>query len=188
MAPGWARVIWFIFVRWWLGMLWIGISLLVMLTIILFPLGAYMISKAWEVMTLKTSPATVIQERPQGGQVGTGKTGSAESKEYFNINPTEFAYVEFGTTKDAKLEYSIDVHDGPAINSIVAYKKNLPDFSESTNIGWVQKASAVNKKHITKEAVINPGDYVIILDNIGRFRDQVANGPVDVTIEYEVIK
>lgn len=138
-------------------------------------------------MTLKTSPATVIEEGPQSRKSSGSRKQSVESKEYFNISPTEFVYVEFGTTSDAKLEYSIDVHNGPAINSIVAYKRHLGEFKESTNIGWVERASAVNVKKAEKEAIVNPGDYVIILDNTGRFGEQKADGEVDVTLEYEVI-
>lgn len=151
-----------------------------------------MISKTWEIMTLKSSPTTVIAEAPeQAGSSaqseGKGKE-SAVGKEFFKIAPTEFSYVEFGTTKDAKLEYSITVHSGPNINAIVTYKRNLDDFRKSTNIGWVESASAVNVETVEKESVLNPGDYVLILDNTGRFGEQEASGEVEVTVDYELIE
>lgn len=42
-------------------------------------------------------------------------------------------------------------------------------------------------KNFEKEAIVSPGDYVIILDNTGRFGEQKADGEVDVTLEYELV-
>jgi uncharacterized membrane protein YccF (DUF307 family) len=56
------RLLWFIFVGWWLGMIWFGMSILLMLSIIFFPIGAYTATKTWHVMTLKTSPQKVVVE------------------------------------------------------------------------------------------------------------------------------
>lgn len=113
---------------------------------------------------------------------------SVESKEHFTISPTEFSYVEVSTTDEAKLHYSVDVLNGPGVNVIVTYAKNLNEFRNSTNIGWVKKASAVNVESIEKEAILRPGDYVIILDNTGRFGEQEATDEADVTIDYNIYK
>lgn len=116
-----------------------------------------MISKTWEIMTLESSPTTVVVEgQEQAGkrsaQSGGGKY-SAESKDFFKISPTEFAYIEFGTSKNAKLNYSVKVHSGPNINVIVTYKKNLDNFRETFNIGWVENASAVNIESVERGCV-----------------------------------
>jgi uncharacterized membrane protein YccF (DUF307 family) len=62
MANKYARVIWFVLVGWWLGPLWVISALLIMLTVVGFPLGVYMLLKTWEVMTLKANPKTVVVE------------------------------------------------------------------------------------------------------------------------------
>lgn len=54
------RAIWFVFVGWWLGPLWLFCSILLMGSIIFFPIGAYAAAKTWHVMTLKTSPQKVV--------------------------------------------------------------------------------------------------------------------------------
>jgi uncharacterized membrane protein YccF (DUF307 family) len=56
------RGLWFVFVGWWLGPLWFLLSLLLMVSIIFFPIGAYTITKTWAVMTLKTNPQKVVVE------------------------------------------------------------------------------------------------------------------------------
>jgi uncharacterized membrane protein YccF (DUF307 family) len=60
MALG--RIAWFLLIGWWLGLLWFGLSLAVMLTIVLLPVGAYMMAKTWKVMTLQRKPTKVIVE------------------------------------------------------------------------------------------------------------------------------
>jgi uncharacterized membrane protein YccF (DUF307 family) len=62
-----ARIIWFVLIGWWLGPLWFGLSLLLMATIILFPIGAYTATKTWQVMTFKTSPTVVVKEAQEKG-------------------------------------------------------------------------------------------------------------------------
>lgn len=66
MASTGARIIWFCLVGWWLGLFWICSALLIMCTIVGFPIGVYMIIKTWEVMTLKSNPKTVVVNA--GGQ------------------------------------------------------------------------------------------------------------------------
>lgn len=56
------RAVWFVVIGWWLGALWFLACLMVMLSIVGFPVGAYAITKTWHVMTLKTSPTVVIKE------------------------------------------------------------------------------------------------------------------------------
>ena len=54
------RIIWFVFVGWWLGLLWFSLSLLLCFTIVFFPIGAYALTKTWNVMTFSESPKQVI--------------------------------------------------------------------------------------------------------------------------------
>jgi uncharacterized membrane protein YccF (DUF307 family) len=54
------RIIWFLFVGWWLGLMWVGFSILTMCTLILLPVGAYMLTKTWKLMTLSETPKTII--------------------------------------------------------------------------------------------------------------------------------
>jgi len=59
------RLLWFVFVGWWLGLVWFGVSLLLMISIIGFPIGAYTATKTWHVMTFKTKPQRVVVEARQ---------------------------------------------------------------------------------------------------------------------------
>ena len=56
------RVLWFIIIGWWFGIIWFTLSLALMISVIFFPIGAYTASKTWAVMTLKTSPTKVVVE------------------------------------------------------------------------------------------------------------------------------
>lgn len=59
------RALWFVTVGWALGLLLFPIGIGLMLTVIGFPVGAYLCAKTWAVMTLKTNPETVVVERPE---------------------------------------------------------------------------------------------------------------------------
>jgi len=56
------RLTWFLIIGWWLGILWFVLSLMLMGSIVFFPIGVYSITKTYHVMTLKTSPTVVIQD------------------------------------------------------------------------------------------------------------------------------
>jgi len=56
------RGTWFVLVGWWFGILWFVLSLMLMGSIIFFPIGVYTITKTFHVMTLKTSPTVVIED------------------------------------------------------------------------------------------------------------------------------
>jgi len=59
------RLTWFVLVGWWLGSLWFIGSVLLMMTIIMFPFGAYTASKTWTVMTLKSKPNQIVNDVQQ---------------------------------------------------------------------------------------------------------------------------
>lgn len=58
------RLLWFLFIGWWLGLLWFGLSLALMVTIIFLPVGAWAATKTWKVMTLagSDSPGEAIND------------------------------------------------------------------------------------------------------------------------------
>jgi uncharacterized membrane protein YccF (DUF307 family) len=60
MAGTGARIIWFCLVGWWLGLLWICSALIIMCTVVGFPIGVYMLIKTGDVMLLKSDPRTVV--------------------------------------------------------------------------------------------------------------------------------
>lgn len=59
------RSIWFLVVGWWLALIWIGLSVFLIGTIIFMPVGLYMLSKTWQIATFKRSPKTVYVEARQ---------------------------------------------------------------------------------------------------------------------------
>lgn len=73
------RIIWLTLIGWWLGPLWFLGSLLIMCTIILFPLGAYTMSKTWTVMTLKRSPGRIVNDIQQETNV-TVQSGESDDR------------------------------------------------------------------------------------------------------------
>ena len=54
------RIIWFIFLGWWLGIIWFTLCFLLMITIIFIPVGAYALTKTWKIMTLSESPKKIM--------------------------------------------------------------------------------------------------------------------------------
>jgi len=56
------RVLWFLFVGWWLAPLWLFLCGLLVGSIIFLPFGLAGASKTWEIATLKTSPNVVVRE------------------------------------------------------------------------------------------------------------------------------
>lgn len=57
------RVVWFLLIGWWIGIIWFCISLLTMLTGIGFLPGALSISKTWKIMFLSSSEKVVVENK-----------------------------------------------------------------------------------------------------------------------------
>jgi len=53
------RIIWFLVIGWFLGLVWLGLSIAIMATVIGLPLGAYMATKTWQIATFKRRPRAV---------------------------------------------------------------------------------------------------------------------------------
>lgn len=56
------RLLWFLFVGWWLAPIWFTLSVTLMFTIVFFPIGAWAATKTWEVMVLSRSPKKIVVE------------------------------------------------------------------------------------------------------------------------------
>jgi uncharacterized membrane protein YccF (DUF307 family) len=56
------RAVWFLFVGWWVGALWVFAAVLATVSIVFAPIGVVMAQKTWQIMTLKTSPNVVVKE------------------------------------------------------------------------------------------------------------------------------
>lgn len=65
MASLIVRIVWFIFVGWWLALLWVMIAIVACVTIIGLPLGLWMFSKTWKIASLAEDPTKIIQQVPQ---------------------------------------------------------------------------------------------------------------------------
>lgn len=63
------RVLWFLFIGWWLGLIWVLIAWFFNLTIIGLPLGLAMINNIPQVMTLRPSRVYTVVENRNGTQV-----------------------------------------------------------------------------------------------------------------------
>lgn len=51
-ATSWARALWFIFVGWWLGAIWMTVAYILCLLILTMPIGIMMFDRVGGVMTL----------------------------------------------------------------------------------------------------------------------------------------
>jgi len=63
------RVLWFLFIGWWLGLIWVLIAWFFNLTIIGLPLGLFMINNIPQVMTLKPARIQTVVDVHNGTQV-----------------------------------------------------------------------------------------------------------------------
>jgi len=63
------RVLWFLFIGWWLGLIWVLIAWFFNLTIIGMPLGLAMINHIPQVMTLRPARVYTVIENRNGRQV-----------------------------------------------------------------------------------------------------------------------
>ena len=63
------RVLWFLFIGWWLGLIWVLIAWFFNLTIIGMPLGLAMINNIPQVMTLRPARVYTVIENRNGSQV-----------------------------------------------------------------------------------------------------------------------
>jgi len=59
------RAIWFLTIGWPLAILWLGISVALIVSIIGAPIGIYMASKTWAIATFKRKPQVVYVEAKQ---------------------------------------------------------------------------------------------------------------------------
>jgi len=63
------RVLWFLFIGWWLGLIWVLIAWFFNLTIIGLPLGLFMINNTPQVMTLQPTRVQTVVDARNGTQV-----------------------------------------------------------------------------------------------------------------------
>lgn len=92
----------------------------------------------------------------------------------------------FDVGRESILDYTMEVLEGPAINVIVTDEKNLENFKNNPKIRWVERASSINVSNIEKTAKVGPRDYVIILDNTGRWGGQEASSEARVDLNIEL--
>jgi len=63
------RVLWYLFIGWWLGLIWVLIAWFFNLTIIGLPLGLFMINNTPQVMTLQPTRVQTVVDARNGTQV-----------------------------------------------------------------------------------------------------------------------
>ena len=61
------QLLWFVVIGWWLGMLWIAVAWLFMVTIIGAPLGVMMLDKLPRVIAMRDEPHRVMVTQGPGG-------------------------------------------------------------------------------------------------------------------------
>jgi uncharacterized membrane protein YccF (DUF307 family) len=53
------QVLWFLFIGWWLGQIWIAVSWVLMMTVVGIPFGVLMLNKIPQIMALRGQQSTV---------------------------------------------------------------------------------------------------------------------------------
>jgi uncharacterized membrane protein YccF (DUF307 family) len=61
MASPIVRVLWFLLIGWWAALIWLAFAVVLMLTVIGFPVGIVMLYKTWKVATLESNPTAVVE-------------------------------------------------------------------------------------------------------------------------------
>ncbi len=63
------QLLWFLVIGWWLGLLWIAVAWLFMVTIVGAPLGVMMLDKLPRVISLRDEPRRVVVTASAGGLI-----------------------------------------------------------------------------------------------------------------------
>ena len=56
------RIVWFVFVGWWVGVLWFLVACVAGITVLWYNVGLFMVADTWKVMTLKDPPREIIAD------------------------------------------------------------------------------------------------------------------------------
>ncbi len=82
MASTIIRIIWFLFIGWWVALfIWIPLALVACITIIGIPVGLWMFSKTWKIATLAEDPLKIFAGASQQvQQVTVVNNNSSEPK------------------------------------------------------------------------------------------------------------
>ena len=199
MASTIVRILWFIFIGWWLGLVWFAGSLVLMGSILLFPIGAYLVTKTWKITTLAESPSKVVvnaQNRntsiSSSGIITTSDSKSTQSgvlysgRDHDTLPPGSFDHFEFDLTEGAVLDYTVDVLTDDPINVIVTTQDELERFEYREDIRMLEKGSEFATCYVDLRKRLTPGKYAIIVDNTARLEWTNGDTCVDFEIEYEV--
>ncbi|MBM3282317.1 MAG: hypothetical protein FJY86_03180, partial [Candidatus Diapherotrites archaeon] len=81
MASTIVRIIWFLFIGWWLALVWVFFAFFACLTIIGLPVGLWMFSKTWKIATLAEDPMKIFAGASQQvQQVTVVNNAASETK------------------------------------------------------------------------------------------------------------
>jgi hypothetical protein len=100
------RIIWFLFLGWWLALVWVVFAILACLTIIGLPVGLWMFSKTWAIATLAENPNDLLKNVSQqvSQQVTVINNSSDSSKKESPLVSLKRKYADGEITKEEFLE------------------------------------------------------------------------------------
>ena len=87
------QVLWFLFIGWWAGQIWIALAWLAMLTILGIPLGVMMLNKIPQVIALRGQEETLAVTVTQVGDTTIVTTGGEKPQRNILLRALYFVFV-----------------------------------------------------------------------------------------------
>lgn len=104
---------------------------------------------------------------PAGDDAGEILYSGTETR---TIQPHKFLPYRFTLEALASLRYSLTVLDGPNVDIIATTEEYLEGFTTGGDWQFFQPASVADTAETTVEAELEPGEWVLIVDNSGEGR------------------
>lgn len=125
MASTIVRIIWFLFIGWWLALVWVSLALFACITIIGLPVGLWMFSKTWKIASLAEDPMKIFAGATQQvQQVTVVNNASSESKSMESpLVSLKRKYADGDITKEEYLERMEILSEDNNLSSVSKKKK-----------------------------------------------------------------
>lgn len=117
---------------------------------------------------------------------GSRKSASFSGYDHSTIESGQFIHYSFDISEASILKYNVEVFNGPPVNVILTNEKNLSRFRHTQDIKWLESGSRREVRDANVKTRIQPGKWVIILDNTHRGWPESPEKPVNLEFEYEV--
>jgi hypothetical protein len=133
MASTIVRIIWFLFIGWWVALfIWVPLALVACITIIGLPVGLWMFGKTWKIATLAEDPMKIFAGASQQVQQVTvvNNASSDSSRKESPLVSLKRKYADGDITKEEYLERMSVLSDDSLDKKPVSVKKKKKNMEE----------------------------------------------------------